>query len=138
MIPFAAGAVATSHSGGDQSVLPLAIWRTDDANWVDMEVTGPLTDGGKIMGLIDTTGQERHAVQSTSANRPLAEDDLIPGVFLAKFASGQSLASPDPGAQVVHAFMIVFVPTSLAGTRVLLTRDTSATTTKPAFAVQLG
>lgn len=133
-----AAAGAATATGGGTVVEPLLKLRSDTNDYVDMELAGGLADGGKIMGLIDVTGNDRNAVQASSSNRPLAEDDLLPGTFLALFDDLQNLQVASPGGNPVHVFMIVHVPATLAGTRVLYTRDTSATTTKPAQAIQLG
>ncbi len=71
--------------------------------------------------------------QATSGQRPVADDDLYPGVWSVLFANDDNLAVT-PGADVAWVLLIV---RPVSGSRTLASRDTSATTTKPAFQVRI-
>ncbi|MFZ1426456.1 MAG: hypothetical protein WAS21_06780 [Geminicoccaceae bacterium] len=71
--------------------------------------------------------------QATSGKRPLADDDAFPGRWAIAPTADRHLAG-SPGG-VVRGVLVI--ARQLAGGRTLVTIDTTATTTKPAFALIL-
>lgn len=69
--------------------------------------------------------------QSTSAKEPLYDTDLFPSRGAVIAAADQSLA----GTVTLPATMAMVIAGGLVGTKVVLSLDTTATTTKPALAL---
>lgn len=127
--------LATAPLGKSQGAKPLERYDTTAENAIDTE-SGLIENGAKVVALFDKSNQSRDAIQDTSGNRPTLVEDATIGRFLVRFTSGQYLEVASPGGSGIHFFMVVR-GTVTTGTRVIVTRDTSATTTKPAYSIQL-
>lgn len=97
---------------------------------------GTIADGAIIVTFIDVSGHGEHASQATSANRPTVDADALSGRYLAEFDNDQYLDATPTSTDDLHIFLVVRPGSN--GSRVVLTRDTSATTTKPAYEILIG
>ena len=98
--------------------------------------TPPTVDGSKITAWEDTAG-DLSFVQATTASQPAVEIDDMPGLTAVKLDGAQNMVVPIRGnfATGVIAMLVRFDALTSGQSRVILTRDTTASTTKPAWAL---
>lgn len=99
-----------------------------------------LTDGqggGKAL-LRDLSPRAANAVQATPVVQPTVDQIPCPGRAALSFQSGQYMTVAAPSARLQTICLVVLVPADAATDQVVVTQDTSVTTTKPAYAVQAG
>lgn len=111
------------------------IWGTRPTSYIDPAVTGVIADEGLINALEDQSPLNKDAAYGSPASKPTLDDDVVKGVFVARFSDIDFLSVTLPAPQV---YWTLFAGLVSGGERVIVVRDTSqAGTTKPAFEIAI-
>ncbi len=118
-------------AGGDTSA-ELGDWNAS-LSTITTE-TGDVANGAVVSSIADLS-TANVAISAGSGDRPVIDRTKVPGLRLIAFDSDDRLSGAVT-ATVRTAVILFYLPASPAA-RTLLSRDTSATTTKPAFNIGL-
>ncbi len=128
MLP-AASAVCAAGSGVEANLN----LRVDSRQGLDIAGGIPV-DGDALSGWDNRAPGEPDLSATDPTLQPTVR--IVSGLTMIEFAGLRHLAG-SAGTADVFSVIVVDVPASLTGERVLVTRDTSATTTKPAYSLSI-
>ena len=94
--------------------------------------------GAQIAVLRDLSGKGNHASQTETAKQPRLDLNTTPGRPSVAFQGQQHLTAPAPPERILTVYALVLVSPDATDPQILLTQDTSAATTLPAWEVQVG
>jgi hypothetical protein len=114
---------------------PVALYETLPISAVE-PATGTPSNGGLVNAMDDQTGGGHDAVQATGASKPSLDNTIAAGAYLVRFSSADNLQAATPGGAGDVFFQIV-ASLQVAPQRDIVSRDTSAATTLPAYYVRI-
>lgn len=111
----------------------------DPRDTTKLSVTGGIGQGNAVDAVTPVAGSELGDAAASGSDRPAIDLVKAPGIPALRCHGGRRLAAPGVNATSRTVVALVWLPvSSTINAQVVATRDTSATTTSPAWELRAG